>query len=71
VTQQLVDEETRRIVETAEQEVIDLLTRERSRLDALAHALLEHETLDQEEAYRVAGLAPEPFDLDREAKATT
>ena len=55
-TQQIVDEEARRIVETAEQEVIDLLERERPRLDALAHTLLERETLDQPEAYRVAGV---------------
>jgi cell division protease FtsH len=68
-TQQLVDKETRRIVETAEREVVDLLTRERSRLNSLATALLERETLDQEDAYRVAGLEPEPFDLEREAKA--
>jgi cell division protease FtsH len=68
-TQQLVDEESRRIVETAEREVIELLTEERSRLDALAHALLQHETLDQDEAYRVAGIPPHPFDLEREAKA--
>ena len=53
-TQQKVDEEAQRIVESAEREVIDLLERERPRLDALAHALLEHETLDQPEAYRVA-----------------
>ena len=57
-TQQKVDEEAQRIVESAEREVIDLLERERSRLDALAHALLEHETLDQPEAYRVAEVAP-------------
>jgi cell division protease FtsH len=56
VTQQLVDEETRRIVEAAETEVVALLARERSRLEALAQALLAHETLDQEEAYRVAGV---------------
>jgi cell division protease FtsH len=63
-TQETVDEETRRIVETAEREVIDLLGRERHRLDALAHALLEHETLDQTDAYRIAGVnqpaVPEP-----------
>jgi cell division protease FtsH len=69
MTQQMVDEETRRIVELAETEVVDLLTRERTRLEALAHALLAHETLDQDEAYRVAGIPPEPFDLEREAKA--
>jgi cell division protease FtsH len=71
MTQQMVDEETRRIIERAETEVVELLTRERSRLEALAHALLERETLDQEEAYRVASIEPEPFDLEREAKAAT
>jgi cell division protease FtsH len=55
-TLETVDDETRRIVETAEREVIDLLKRERHRLDALAHALLEHETLDQTDAYRIAGV---------------
>jgi cell division protease FtsH len=56
LTQQLVDEEVRRIVEGAEEDVIKLLERERERLDALAHALLERETLDQPEAYEVAGV---------------
>jgi cell division protease FtsH len=55
-TQQLVDEEVRRIVDGAEQDVIKLLERERGRLDALARALLERETLDQPEAYEVAGV---------------
>jgi cell division protease FtsH len=55
-TQRLVDEEARRIVEEAERDVIDLLTRERHRLDALAQTLLERETLDQQDAYRVAGV---------------
>jgi cell division protease FtsH len=55
-TQQLVDEEVRRIVDGAEAEVIELLQRERSRLETLAHALLERETLDQPEAYAHAGV---------------
>ena len=55
-TQQKVDDEAQRIVESAEREVLELLERERPRLDALAHALLEHETLDQPEAYRVAAV---------------
>ncbi len=64
-TQEMIDAEVRRIVETAERETLALLTSERSRLDALARALLEGETLDQEEAYAVAGVpvperAPEP-----------
>src|SRR6476661_3584744 len=57
-TQQLVDEEVRRIVDGAEQDVIKLLERERRRLDALARALLERETLDQPDAYEVAGVEP-------------
>jgi cell division protease FtsH len=57
--QQAVEEEARRIVEASEGDVIDLLERERTRLDALAQALLEHETLDQQDAYRIAGVAPQ------------
>jgi cell division protease FtsH len=55
-TLELVDEETRRIIDAAEEEVVALLRRERSRLDNLAHALLERETLDQRDAYQVAGV---------------
>jgi cell division protease FtsH len=55
-TQQLVDEEVRRIFDGAEHDVIELLERERERLEALARALLERETLDQPEAYEVAGV---------------
>ena len=40
----------------------DLLERERSRLDALARALLERETLDQADAYRLAGIPEPAFD---------
>jgi cell division protease FtsH len=55
-TLEAVDAETRRIVDQAEDEVVALLQRERPRLEALATALLEHETLDQADAYRIAGL---------------
>jgi len=65
-TQQLVDNEAKRIVESAEREVVELLERERSRLDALAHALLERETLDQPDAYRIAGVNPPPRETERE-----
>jgi cell division protease FtsH len=68
-TQELVDEEVRRIVEGAEHDVIELLGRERSRLDALAQALLERETLDQPEAYEVAGVGAPKVDAAEEAKA--
>jgi cell division protease FtsH len=64
-TLELVDEEVRRAVEAAYDEVLALLAAERSRLDALAEALLERETLDQIDAYRIAGLAePDPLPVD-------
>jgi cell division protease FtsH len=54
-TLELVDEEVRRAVETAYDEV----------LAALAEALLERETLDQIDAYRIAGLAePQTLPVD-------
>jgi cell division protease FtsH len=64
-TLELVDEEVRRTVEAAYEDVVGLLTAERARLDALANALLERETLDQIDAYRIAGLGePEPLTVD-------
>jgi cell division protease FtsH len=64
-TLELVDEEVRRTVETAYDEVMAVLAAERPRLDALADALLESETLDQIDAYRIAGLAePEALSVD-------
>ncbi len=55
-TQQLVDDEVRRIVDEAHQEVLELLQQNRGKLDSLATALLEHETLDEEDAYAAAGV---------------
>ena len=55
-TRKLVDEEVRRIVAEAHDEVVTLLTENRARLDALASALLEHETLDEDDAYAAAGV---------------
>ena len=68
-TQELVDKEVRRIVEGAEREVIEFLERERGRLDALARALLDRETLDQPEAYEVAGVEVPKVEAADEAKA--
>ncbi|HZQ15965.1 MAG TPA: ATP-dependent zinc metalloprotease FtsH [Gaiellaceae bacterium] len=56
VTQELVDEEVRRIVGVAHEEVAALLRANRPKLDALAEALLAHETLDQPDAYEAAGI---------------
>jgi cell division protease FtsH len=55
-TRELIDEESRRIVEEAHGEVTDLLRANRGRLDSLASALLDKETLDEDEAYAVAGV---------------
>jgi cell division protease FtsH len=55
-TQALVDDEVRRIVDEAHKEVVALLQRNRSKLDSLATALLEHETLDEEDVYAAAGV---------------
>ncbi|HKC22786.1 MAG TPA: ATP-dependent zinc metalloprotease FtsH [Gaiellaceae bacterium] len=55
-TQRLVDEEVRRVVEQAHKDVIALLKANRDKLDSLAHALLEHETLDEDDAYAAAGV---------------
>jgi cell division protease FtsH len=55
-TQKLLDAEVRRIVADAHAEVVTLLTENRARLDALARALLEHETLDEDDAYAAAGV---------------
>src|SRR3954468_22543843 len=46
-TQELVDQEVRRIVDEAHHDVTLLLNERRDNLDALAKALLEHETLDE------------------------
>ena len=46
----------RRLADEAHAAALALLTRERARLDALAHALLEAETLDEEAAYAAAGV---------------
>jgi cell division protease FtsH len=67
-TQRVVDEEVRRIVDEAEHDTILLIERERSRLEALASALLTRETLDQTEAYEIAGV-PQPAAAE-EAPAT-
>jgi len=56
VTQQLVDEEVRHLIENAHEEVTQLMSANRDKLDALAQALLDQETLDQDEAYAAAGI---------------
>ena len=66
-TQELIDEEVRRIVEAAYKEVLNLLTENRGRLDSLAAALVEHETLDEDDAYAAAGVPHEGRPADAKA----
>jgi cell division protease FtsH len=69
-TQRLVDDEVRRLVDRCEKEVRALLSENRDRLDALVAALIAKETLDQDEAYLVAGVGRPPPPLEREQLET-
>ena len=55
-TQRLVDEEVRRLVDSAHEHVTRLLTDHREQLESLAGALLTAETLDAIDAYAAAGV---------------
>ena len=62
-TQQLIDEEVRRLVATAHDASVALLREHRDKLDGLVEKLLEHETLDEADAYAAAGIARSSADL--------
>jgi cell division protease FtsH len=68
-TLQLVDGEVRRIVDDCYAAALDLLRAYRERLDNLAHTLLDHETLDEADAYRAAGF-PAPTSPIRKLDTT-
>lgn len=51
-----IDHEMRRIVDECYEEACGKLREHRGQLDALAEALLANETLDEAEAYRIAGV---------------
>src|SRR3954463_10644201 len=55
-TQRLIDEEVRRLVERCDEDVRRVLSANRDKLDALVRALMERETLEEDEAYAVAGV---------------
>jgi cell division protease FtsH len=59
-TARLIDAEVRRILDESYAEATRLLRQRRQALDGLAKALLEHETLDQQEILHVTQLRPEP-----------
>ena len=56
-TAQAIDAEVRRIIDECHAEATRLLTAHRPQLDALARALLERETLNEDEILAVTGLA--------------
>ena len=55
-TRELVDTEARKIIEECYEQAVATLRGSRDRLDRLAHALLQRETLDEDEAYAAAGV---------------
>jgi cell division protease FtsH len=55
-TKELVDAEVRKIVDECYDEALGLLRGHREQLSALAHRLLEAETLDEADAYAAAGI---------------
>jgi cell division protease FtsH len=55
-TQRLIDEEVRKLVESAHEHVTHLLSEHRDQLESLAQALLKAETLDALDAYAAAGV---------------
>jgi cell division protease FtsH len=59
-TAELIDSEVHRILQECYDEGVRLLRQHRAQLDALAQALLEHETLDEQEILRVTGLQAAP-----------
>ncbi|MEU4875154.1 ATP-dependent zinc metalloprotease FtsH [Streptomyces sp. NPDC021608] len=56
-TLDVIDSEMRRLVDECYDEACRKLRDHRGQLDALALALLEHETLEEADAYRIAGIS--------------
>jgi cell division protease FtsH len=59
-TARLIDLEVQRIINESHDEAVRLLSKHRKELDALVRALLERETLDEQEILAVTGLPPAP-----------
>ena len=57
---QVPSDEARRIIEEAHRTALETLAAHRDQLEALARALLERETLDELDAYRIAGIQRDP-----------
>jgi cell division protease FtsH len=63
-TLDVIDAEMRRIVDDCYEEACRKLQEHRGQLDALAQALLENETLEEVDAYRIAGITRLTKDAD-------
>ena len=59
-TLELIDSEVRKIVDECYQKALTQITENRDKLEALAKALLDRETLDEADAYAVAGFPRPP-----------
>jgi cell division protease FtsH len=57
-TAEVIDAEVARIIHESHEEALRLLHQHRPALDALARALLERETLNEEEILEVTGITP-------------
>jgi cell division protease FtsH len=68
-TRELVDREVRRIVEGCYARAQHTLAANKHRLESLTKALLEHETLDEDDAYAAAGFDHEGRRADVESSA--
>ncbi|MHB8507554.1 MAG: ATP-dependent zinc metalloprotease FtsH [Candidatus Dormibacteria bacterium] len=69
-TARLIDEEVRRIADDCLARATELLIQQRPRLDALARALLEHDSLGEQEILEVTGLQPPRVALVAAASGT-
>lgn len=56
-TRLLVDREAKKIIDECHRMALSILRTHRKQLDTLANALLREETLDEEDAYRMAGIS--------------
>ena len=70
-TQAEIDREVAKLLREAEKRAVDLLTSHRSVLDALTNLLLEDETVDGSEVYRLAGLPDRSVSTSSATPATT
>lgn len=67
VTARIIDEEVRRIILEQEQRAVDLLTYNRDKLDTLATALLQYETLENSDIDRILGYSNQNYSQNQSA----